>query len=416
MPDRRRPGSEHPSSGLHPCQSGSPSSPSTSPSWRAARLSPRPDVVPPGGGGRRRPRHEPDRRASRLRQGVPVDHAEARRWYDRALAKDVAAAYTAIGMQYDHAMGVPRDPAKAFDWYKQGAAHGAAASMNNLGFAYEKGRGVAKNLQEAVRWYEAAVNKDDRTAQLNLANLYLDGRGVAKDPIRGLRLLRSRQVGRRVMLGSSTDARQSRRVGSCGTRALTMVASGRSDMVSHFTHVVAVVAGSAALAWVGPASAQRLTGPARDFARAKLVEGCLKEAREGGDVKGLDTPSLCGCSADEVLKRATAADLDADESPRMEAIIKAAGQICVRRQSPIGPGASPGADRAPSRGSPSSASATPFQSPGRADPSEPRSPRRPRTEPPRPDRSRPPHTPQQHARADRPRSACSSVSVPSPTP
>ena len=104
-------------------------------------------------------------------------------------------------------------------------------------------------------------------------------------------------------------------------------------MAPRLTCVVTVSLGVALQAWIGAASAQPLTAADRDATRAKLVEGCLTEARDGGDVEGLDTPTLCRCSAEEVVKHITAADLAADESPRMEAILKAAGQTCARLQS-----------------------------------------------------------------------------------
>ena len=76
---------------------------------------------------------------------------------------------------------MPLDDAEAVRWYRLAAEQGDATAQNNLGVAYNNGEGVPPDDAEAVRWYRLAAEQGDATAQNNLGVAYGNGEGVPQD-------------------------------------------------------------------------------------------------------------------------------------------------------------------------------------------------------------------------------------------
>ena len=57
-----------------------------------------------------------------------------------------------MGTAYDEGLGVPIDHAEAARWYRRAAIRGHTLAEHNLGNMYLEGRGVATSDSEAVVW------------------------------------------------------------------------------------------------------------------------------------------------------------------------------------------------------------------------------------------------------------------------
>jgi len=72
----------------------------------------------------------------------------------RRLAEDGSAiAACNIGIVYQRGEGVPVDPAEAMRWYRVAAERDDAEAQYRLGFMYLRGEGVSADEQEAHRWF-----------------------------------------------------------------------------------------------------------------------------------------------------------------------------------------------------------------------------------------------------------------------
>ena len=104
-------------------------------------------------------------------QGVALDYAKAREWYEKAIDKGDATAMTGLGWLYHGGRGVSQDYAKAREWYQKAADKGDAGAMANLGVLHDNGQGVAQDYAKAREWYERAAGKGDATAMEQLESL-----------------------------------------------------------------------------------------------------------------------------------------------------------------------------------------------------------------------------------------------------
>ncbi len=91
-----------------------------------------------------------------------------------ASAGNPAAAYE-VAIRFAEGRGVPVDPAEAARWFERAAREGLAPAQFRLGSLYEKGNGVRKDLKEARRLYAAAAAKGNAKAMHNLAVLHAEG-------------------------------------------------------------------------------------------------------------------------------------------------------------------------------------------------------------------------------------------------
>ena len=116
-------------------------------------------------------------------RGVPLDDAEAVRWYRLAAEQGHARAQFNLGASYDFGRGVIEDADEAVRWYRLAAEQGEAAAQHNLGFMYATGRGVPQDDAEAVRRYRLAATQGVTGTQYNLGVAYNKGKGVPKDDV-----------------------------------------------------------------------------------------------------------------------------------------------------------------------------------------------------------------------------------------
>ena len=69
-------------------------------------------------------------------------------------------AQLSLGWMYRFGDGVPVDYAEAVKWFRKAADQGHAMAQNNLGAMYRFGYGVQKDYAEAYAWYNLAAVSD----------------------------------------------------------------------------------------------------------------------------------------------------------------------------------------------------------------------------------------------------------------
>jgi TPR repeat protein len=113
--------------------------------------------------------------------GVPVDYAQAVKWFRKAAEQNNPYAQYNLGLCCEKGQGVSKDHAEAVKWYRKAAEQNNVLAQLNLGLSYYNGQGVPKDLSEAVKWFRRAAEQSDRYAQYNLGVCYFYGEGVPKD-------------------------------------------------------------------------------------------------------------------------------------------------------------------------------------------------------------------------------------------
>lgn len=145
------------------------------------------------------------------------DYAQAKEYFEKALAEGVIEAYCDLGNLFFSGNGVEQDYKKAVEYYQKGAKLGNADCFDNIGMCYfwghgvetdmqksafytekaakagidramydtglnyERGYGVAQNIDKALYWLEKAAEVDYPTAFVELGDLYFVGEYVEKD-------------------------------------------------------------------------------------------------------------------------------------------------------------------------------------------------------------------------------------------
>lgn len=82
---------------------------------------------------------------------------------------------------YERGRGVPLDYAEALRWYRRAAMQGDTNGQANLAWMYEMGFGTLPDFHQAEYWYRRAANGGNARAQYNLGRLYHNGRGIEQD-------------------------------------------------------------------------------------------------------------------------------------------------------------------------------------------------------------------------------------------
>ena len=95
-----------------------------------------------------------------------------------------AAAQFLLGRRYCLGAGVPVDYAEAAKWFQKAAKQGNADSQCELGFLYQTGIGVSKNLGTARKWYQQAAEQGHDLALYELGKMYLSGEGGTRDGVK----------------------------------------------------------------------------------------------------------------------------------------------------------------------------------------------------------------------------------------
>ena len=90
--------------------------------------------------------------------------------------KGFADAQALLGALYAQGRGVPVDSAEAIKWFRKGIEQSNHWAQHNLGYMYAQGRGVAQNYVEAAIWFRKAANQGNADAQSNLGAMYGTGK------------------------------------------------------------------------------------------------------------------------------------------------------------------------------------------------------------------------------------------------
>jgi len=117
-------------------------------------------------------------------QGVPLDDAEAFRWYLRSAEGGNRLAQNNVGAMYGLGRGVKQDYAEAAKWLARAADQGDVNAQFNLGVLCAKGKGVTQDMDRAVFWYTRAAEQGHTPSQARLGYLYSGNEGVKKDRVR----------------------------------------------------------------------------------------------------------------------------------------------------------------------------------------------------------------------------------------
>lgn len=111
-------------------------------------------------------------------RGVPVNHAEAIEWFERAMKKGSAPAAYRMGGVYEKGQGAPRNLQEAKRFYLIAAEAGHIKAMHNLAVLYSEGVDGTPDYKTAARWFRAAAERGVADSQYNLGVLYARGLGV----------------------------------------------------------------------------------------------------------------------------------------------------------------------------------------------------------------------------------------------
>lgn len=112
------------------------------------------------------------------RCGVPIDHAEAFRWYRVAAEGGLDYAMVKLGMMFAAGEGVQKDDVEAARWYRKAADLDDWDGWYKLGMCYKDGVGVEKDHQEAEKWLLLAAGKNHEDAQYALGLMIANGEAV----------------------------------------------------------------------------------------------------------------------------------------------------------------------------------------------------------------------------------------------
>lgn len=94
--------------------------------------------------------------------------------------KDAEAQYE-LGETYWYGKGVPLDKAEAVKWFRKAAQQGYAPAQGALGLAYSAGKGVAKNKREAINLWRKAAEQGYASAQFALGLEYWSGKFLTQN-------------------------------------------------------------------------------------------------------------------------------------------------------------------------------------------------------------------------------------------
>ncbi|MCW5718867.1 MAG: sel1 repeat family protein [Bauldia sp.] len=114
-------------------------------------------------------------------EGLPVDPAQAVRWYRVAAEAGHIGAQFNLGFAYSQGEGIKQSYAEAMTWYRRAADSGHTGAQTGVGLLYAGGRGVPEDAVEAARWFRMAADAGFPAAQFELGLLYFGTGGVPRD-------------------------------------------------------------------------------------------------------------------------------------------------------------------------------------------------------------------------------------------
>ena len=99
--------------------------------------------------------------------GVPVNYAEAVKWYSKAAEQGHAAAQSNLGLMYALGIGVPEDYVKAHMWFLISEANGDGTAAKDLANVKKRmtPAQIAKAERLASKWLHGATARKQNTSQ-----------------------------------------------------------------------------------------------------------------------------------------------------------------------------------------------------------------------------------------------------------
>jgi TPR repeat protein len=101
-------------------------------------------------------------------KGVPMDLAEAAKWYRYAAELGNPVGEFRVGMMCQKGEGVPQDYAEASMWLRKSAEKRFGEAQHNLGVMYANGQGVPVDYIQAHMWLSLAAAQGNADAQKEL--------------------------------------------------------------------------------------------------------------------------------------------------------------------------------------------------------------------------------------------------------
>jgi hypothetical protein len=98
-----------------------------------------------------------------------------------------AAGQFGMGLLYANGFGVPLDDAQALRWYQLAAEQKHADARCNIAIMYANGWGVPQSDAEAFKWYSLAADQSVTAAQIAVGKMHSGGYGAAQDNVRALK-------------------------------------------------------------------------------------------------------------------------------------------------------------------------------------------------------------------------------------
>jgi uncharacterized protein len=108
--------------------------------------------------------------------GGPCKH-----WFDRASARDEAAARSTLELLFPHGLDVAVDAGEGRRWIEAAANGGKPEAQALLGGLYKRGHGCTRDYDAARRWYLAAAQHGIAAAEFSLGDIFFQGLGVTVD-------------------------------------------------------------------------------------------------------------------------------------------------------------------------------------------------------------------------------------------
>ena len=123
-------------------------------------------------------------RMYRQGDGVAMDYASAKRWFEKQAAAGDRSGYWRIGWLYTlGGPGLEQDYASAKRWYEKAIAAGDSDGYKQIGFLYkEGGPGIKRNWATAKQWFEKAGDAGNSFGYGWIGRLYeAGGPGLERD-------------------------------------------------------------------------------------------------------------------------------------------------------------------------------------------------------------------------------------------
>ncbi|MEJ0037662.1 MAG: tetratricopeptide repeat protein [Gammaproteobacteria bacterium] len=124
-------------------------------------------------------------------EGTVASLAEARRYYEHAMALGSPEAATALGVYWWTHARSSRDRKRALSLYRKAATQSEPHALHNLGVCYSTGNGVRRSFTTAYRYFLKAAKKGHLEAQFKVGWCLLYGEGVRTDPKKARTWLRT---------------------------------------------------------------------------------------------------------------------------------------------------------------------------------------------------------------------------------